>query len=123
MGKFAEKIGQEAVCVQDCAEFQEEDLEFPERGKERGVRNKRNWSKALRKRRIDASRPSSHFVGKDGKDSRHYWYGNLHEYGKGKIHCSCPLCRPEAGTRKFSDARRADAARRESDAFARGEAL
>ena len=20
------------------------------------------------------------------------WYDNLHEYSKGKIHCSCPLC-------------------------------
>lgn len=21
------------------------------------------------------------------------WYGNLHEYSKGKIHCSCPICK------------------------------
>lgn len=20
------------------------------------------------------------------------WYDNLHEYSKGKIHCSCPMC-------------------------------
>lgn len=21
-----------------------------------------------------------------------YWYDNLHQYSKNKIHCSCPLC-------------------------------
>ena len=40
--------------------------------------------KALRKRRID--REKRQFQGRD-------WYNNLHSYSKGKIHCSCPLCR------------------------------
>lgn len=103
--------------------FNEADLEFPERGSGRGKKIKKDWHKALRKRRIEASLPSSHVVGKDGVDRRRFLYGNVHEYSKRKIHCSCPLCRPETGTRKFSDERRSDAVRRESDAYSRGETI
>lgn len=39
--------------------------------------------KALRKRRIDLERYPSNIIP---------YYDNLHEYSKGKIHCSCPLC-------------------------------
>lgn len=48
---------------------------------DRGVRRKRDYHACIRKRNRDATRnlPSP-------------WYGNLHEYSKGKIHCSCPLC-------------------------------
>ena len=28
------------------------------------------------------------------------WYDNLHEYSKGKIHCSCPICRIRTSDRK-----------------------
>ena len=51
-----------------------------------------SWKKATRKRRIDRQ---VHWYGR-GLDSS--WYNNLHEYSKGKIHCSCGLC--AAKTRK-----------------------
>ncbi len=33
------------------------------------------------------------------------WYGNLHQYSKNKIHCSCPMCREKTNRRKsyYSD--------------------
>ena len=45
------------------------------------------------------------------------WYNNLHEYSKGKIHCSCPLCAAKTNPKRkrigrgFTgrDARRAEA--------------
>ena len=49
-------------------------------------------TKALRKRAIDRS---VHYC---GRNYEYAWYNNLHEYSKGKIHCSCPLC--SAKTRK-----------------------
>ena len=49
-----------------------------------------SWKKALRKRKIDMQ---VHWY-----CSEHPWYNNLHEYSKGKIHCSCGLC--AAKTRK-----------------------
>lgn len=52
-------------------------------------KNRHNsWRKAIRKRNIDRN------VHQGGGD----WYSNLHQYSKGKIHCSCKLC--SAKTRK-----------------------
>ena len=45
-------------------------------------RRRNDWKKAIRKYRI-----SSAYC----KD--HPWYDHLHQYSKGKIHCSCPICR------------------------------
>ena len=45
-------------------------------GKNRGDRRKQDFSKARRKQRM-----------------RSDYYGNLHQYSKNKIHCSCRLCR------------------------------
>lgn len=45
-------------------------------------RRRNDWKKAIRKRRI-----SSAYC----KDRP--WYDHLHQYNKGKIHCSCALCR------------------------------
>ena len=60
-------------------------------------RRRTDWKKAIRKRRIDRARnavwPADSSLGKD-------WYDNLHQYSKGKIHCSCPMCR-----RKTNDKR------------------
>ena len=48
-----------------------------------GGNNRRiSFIKALRKRRID------HDVSYPG----YYFYKNLHQYSKNKIHCSCPMC-------------------------------
>ena len=48
----------------------------------RATRRKNNWRKAKRKEWI-----THHVYGwPEG------WYNNLHEYSKGKIHCSCPIC-------------------------------
>ncbi len=46
----------------------------------RGIRRKNDYNKAIRKQNI------ARFV------YGFQWYDNLHEYSKGKIHCSCPLC-------------------------------
>ena len=40
------------------------------------------WKKAIRKKKLDDA------IGWPG----HPMYDNLHEYSKGKIHCSCPMC-------------------------------
>lgn len=48
----------------------------------RARRRKNSWRKACRKRDI-----VRYVYGwPEG------WYDNLHQYSKGKIHCSCPLC-------------------------------
>lgn len=54
--------------------------------------------KALRKRRLDAAL------------SYYPMYGNLHQYSKNKIHCSCPACSPKTrnkGRRKPCNYQRA----------------
>ncbi len=61
--------------------FEEEDdnIEFLEKDDTRGQRRKKDAEKAMRKRRLAVA------FGRD-------WYDNLHEYSKGKIHCSCIMC-------------------------------
>lgn len=51
-----------------------------EKPKNRAKRRKNDWKKAIRKNKL------IHFYLTDG------WYEHLHQYSKGKIHCSCPLC-------------------------------
>lgn len=61
--------------------------EMPEKSElkgNRGHRRKTDYQKAVSKKHKDASR-GQHFV-------EHPWYDNLHQYSKGKIHCSCALC-------------------------------
>ena len=43
------------------------------------------WRKARRKQRLD------HELSWGG----YYFYNNLHQYSKNKIHCSCPDCSPK----------------------------
>lgn len=53
-------------------------------GRTRGERRKRDYTKAVRKRNIaKAVYPSG---------DTHPYYDNLHQYSKGKIHCSCSMC-------------------------------
>lgn len=54
----------------------------PER--DRAYRRKKNFSKARRKKRICLD-----IMGSD-------WYKHDGQYIKGKIHCSCPLCREKS---------------------------
>lgn len=56
--------------------------------KHRGNRRKQDVAKAIRKQKI-----AKEVYKKD-------WYGNLHEYSKGKIHCSCSLCRRKTNAGK-----------------------
>ena len=44
---------------------------------------KMSYIKALRKQRIDKDTSAGRWSP---------YYNNLHQYSKGKIHCSCPLC-------------------------------
>lgn len=77
-----------------------EEIEFPVKDKARGIRRKKNVAKARRKSHIATA-----IYG-------HSLYGNLHEYSKNKIHCSCQLCRfrnvfnPD--NRPMSDVRKID---------------
>ena len=59
----------------------------------RAWRRYKNYTKAKRKRDIDAT------VYKYGT---HWypWYNNLHQYSKNKIHCSCPICAIKTNNRK-----------------------
>jgi len=50
----------------------------------RAWRRYKNYTKAKRKRDIDANYAGSIYW--------HPWYDNLHQYSKNKIHCSCPMC-------------------------------
>ena len=71
------------------------------------IRNKPNsrarardymWRKAKHKRYIDHITSSSW--------SSYYFYNNLHQYSKNKIHCSCPSCSPKTknkGRRRQKD--------------------
>ncbi len=43
-----------------------------------------SYLKAKRKQRIDKERSAGRWPA---------WYNNLHQYSKGKIHCSCGMCR------------------------------
>jgi len=43
------------------------------------------WRKARRKQRIDHELSYAPY----------YFYDNLHQYSKNKIHCSCPMCSPK----------------------------
>lgn len=45
-------------------------------------RRRNDWKKAIRKRRISSAYCEDH-----------PWYKHLHQYSKGKIHCSCAICR------------------------------
>lgn len=47
----------------------------------RAARRKSDWHHALRKKHRSA------FYCDDWP-----WYRHLHQYSKGKIHCSCPMC-------------------------------
>lgn len=68
-------------------------------------RRKKNYAKALRRRNIDVSKSG------DGEPM----YKHLGQYIKGKIHCSCPLCRAKSkgNNWKHSDATKIDSMRSE----------
>lgn len=59
----------------------------------RAWRRWKNFSKAHRKRELDKelTMPLPDHI--DGSLQQWIFYNNLHEYSKGKIHCSCPMCR------------------------------
>lgn len=54
-----------------------------------------SYKKAKRAKRIDAARGSI-FI-------EYPWYNNLHQYSKGKIFCSCYLCRSKTRDKKKKD--------------------
>ena len=63
----------------------------------RAWRRYKDYTKAMRKRKIDIS---SYWYSKKNNDPFTFWldgyrcgfYDNLHQYSKNKIHCSCPMC-------------------------------
>ena len=50
--------------------------------RDRGLRRKTNYKKAIRKKKISETNTASHTG----------WYEHLGQYIKGKIHCSCIMC-------------------------------
>lgn len=61
----------------------------------RALKRKNDWRKAKRKEWI-----VHHVYGwPEG------WYHNLHEYSKGKIHCSCPMCAAKTNPKRRRIAR------------------
>lgn len=77
------------ICLES---FLDESTESEGKDYTRGERRRRDIAHALRKRAKDRSRQSN--------TSRHDWYDNLHEYSKGKIHCSCPMCKIRTNDKK-----------------------
>lgn len=57
----------------------------------RAWRRYKNYTKAKRKRDIDKAKTRP-WVSPDEIED-YLWYRHLHQYSKGKIHCSCPMCR------------------------------
>jgi len=59
----------------------------------RAWRRYKSYTKAKRKRNIDAA--------VYGYGTHWYpWYNNLHQYSKNKIHCSCPMCADKTTNKK-----------------------
>jgi len=58
----------------------------------RADRRKLDWHKAVRKQNI----VRTVYRWPDGKG----WYDYLHQYSKGKIHCSCPLCAAKSNPKR-----------------------
>lgn len=63
----------------------------------RAWRRYKNYTKALRKRKIDLESswhlsPYDNYLTFWVNGYRCGWYDNLHQYSKNKIHCSCPMC-------------------------------
>ena len=59
----------------------------------RAWRRWKNFTKARRKRELDKELTMSFPDHVNGSLQQWLFYKNLHEYSKGKIHCSCPMCR------------------------------
>lgn len=104
----------------------------------RAWRRHKNFTKALRKQEIDKALSPAWSDGRDmGVRRQFLFYYNLHEYSKGKIHCSCPGCSAKTRNKgkrramhanyapsinyKISDRRKQDAmAANEQDVLVRG---
>ncbi len=52
----------------------------------------KDYTKARRKQELDKELSYMGYDPKTGEQRQYLYYKNLHEYSKGKIHCSCPLC-------------------------------
>jgi len=72
-------------------EEEDEPEDSPEKERTRAERRKKDWAKALRKQGI----AHNYYGWWEG------WYRNLHQYSKGKIHCSCPMCRAKTSKTKM----------------------
>ena len=57
----------------------------------RAWRRYKDYIKAKRKRDIDRARTRPWVDPSEIED--YLWYKHFHQYSKGKIHCSCPMCR------------------------------
>ena len=58
----------------------------------RAWRRYKDYTKAARKRELDKELTYTWFNPRTGRHQQSLYYSNLHQYSKGKIHCSCPLC-------------------------------
>ena len=65
--------------------------------RDREWRRKKDFSKAIRKRKIDLHNYWWGFYNNAYSNPLDFsvkrgFYNNLHQYSKNKIHCSCPIC-------------------------------
>lgn len=58
--------------------------------RKRDWRRYKDYIKAKRKRDID--KKTQHVFNDEYGMHWWFWYNNLHQYSKNKIHCSCPMC-------------------------------
>ena len=70
--------------------------------RDRAWRRKKDFCKAIRKRKIDLdctwwSEVPADFMNFNVSGG---FYKNLHQYSKNKIHCSCPLCSAKTNNKK-----------------------
>ena len=64
----------------------------------------KDYTKARRKYELDKELSYMGYDPKTGEQRQYLYYKHLHEYSKGKIHCSCPLC--SAKTRNKGNCKR-----------------
>ena len=57
----------------------------------------KDYTKARRKYELDKELNYQFTNRETGALEQHLFYRHFHEYSKGKIHCSCPLCSSYAG--------------------------
>jgi len=68
--------------------------------RERAWRRHMNYKKALRKKKINWYWARDYSI--VGEVVPHWYYNNLHQYSKNKIHCSCGVCMAKTRNKRYN---------------------